>query len=164
MGNPLKKEHISHTWDIYGSSSHRSINLHPHLFISELNAVDVKVIMAHALPGTCDSIRCNHARVGGLILQLLEFATEWKEGSGDILSWNKVSLSRSSASRQDIFSFVQFWKIMLAPGLWMTFSAQCSSQAKQLIISIYSFMCKGSQILKLSVLSVILILPVDFFF
>ena len=86
MGNPLKREHISDMRDTYGSSSYHSINIHPHLFIFEPNAVDVEVIMATTLPGTCDSIRCNCAHVGGLISLLLEFATEWKQGLDDILS------------------------------------------------------------------------------
>lgn len=78
--------------DIYSSSSHLSINIHPHVFIFELNAVGAEVIIATTLLlvlgtlGTCDSIRCNHARVGGLIPLLLEFATEWNKGFSGILS------------------------------------------------------------------------------
>jgi len=52
-----------------------------------------------------------------LISLLLEFAAEWKQELGDILSQNKVHLSRSSASHQGILFFVQLWKITLAPSL-----------------------------------------------
>lgn len=90
MGNLLKGEHISDMQDIYSSSSHHSINIHPHVFIFELNAVGAKVIIATTLVlgtlGTCDPVRRNHARVGGLIPLLVEFATEWNKGFSGILS------------------------------------------------------------------------------
>lgn len=105
-----------------------------------------EIITATTLPATCDSIRCNHAHVGGLISLLLKFATEWNKGLGDILSQNKVHLSCSSANHQDILPSVQLWKIMLSPGLCMAFPVQCSFVAMNLIISIYHFCGKENSL------------------
>lgn len=85
MGIPFKREHISDMQDISCSSSHRSINIHSHLFICEQNSIDVEFITATTLLSSSDFIECNHTYVRALILLLLEFATEWKQGLDDIL-------------------------------------------------------------------------------